>query len=406
MDMNIVQNAYQKAIEVLSACARHNGFFASGLPGGYEALWARDSMTTSLGACLAGDKFRKTMAASLGLLARNQGGAGQIPNCVGSYNTDRKSDVTYNSVDSPLWFIIGHYVYAKHFEDISLLRKYAENIEKAYWWLRAQDPDNLGLIAQQPTNDWFDAFPHKYGYTIHVHALYYAVLGMLGESKLAAEVKSTINGAKRSYASLYDRRLGYYYPWGWKNHDTIREHEEWFDTAGNLLAVVTGLATPAIAKNILNYIDRQKINRPFPCKCLWPPIRKGDREWHDYFALCDARAPLSYSNAGIWPFIGGFYVAALVRTGQYKKAGAELELLARANMQIIDKPSTPPYIVPTAGLKKKISGEKLLALRRKEFNEWLHGQTGKPLGEPYQAWSAGMYIYAHECVRQKKVLFF
>ena len=41
-----------------------------------------------------------------------------------------------------------------------------------------------------------------------------------------------------------------------------------------------------------------------------------------------------------------------------------------------------------------------------EFNEWLHGKTGKPQGEPYQAWSAGAYIYAYECVKQKKVLFF
>jgi len=41
-----------------------------------------------------------------------------------------------------------------------------------------------------------------------------------------------------------------------------------------------------------------------------------------------------------------------------------------------------------------------------EFNEWLDGRTGEPKGEPYQAWSAGMFVYAYECVKRKKVLYF
>jgi len=403
--MDITQQAYNKAVEVLEACAKRQGFYASGLPGGYEAVWARDSMTTSLGAVLLGEQFKKTIAKSLELLAKNQGEMGQIPNCVGSYNLDRKSDVTYNSVDSSLWFIIGSFIYARVFKDGKLLKRYSENIGFALCWLRSQDPDNLGLIAQQPTNDWFDAFPHKYGYTIHIHALYYAALKMMGAKQLAKNVQQIINGQKRKYSSLYDHKLGYYYSWAWKNHDSIREHEEWFDTVGNLLAIVTGLATPRIAKKILNYIDKKKVNRPYPCKCIWPPIKRGDKEWHDYFALCDARNPLSYSNAGIWPFIGGFYVAALVKMKQYKKAQAELELLAEANMKIIKNPSSPDYIIPT-GSRKRIGGEKLVEMRRREFNEWLHGQTGEAKGEPYQAWSAGTYIYAYECVKKKRVLFF
>ncbi|MCK4554686.1 hypothetical protein KAU19_07060 [Candidatus Parcubacteria bacterium] len=383
--MIIIQQAYNKAINVLESCVKPAGLYASGLPGGYEAVWARDSMITSLGAILIDKKFKPAIVKSIALLAKNQGEMGQIPNCVGSYNIDRRSDVTYNSVDSSLWFIIGSYIYAKQFNDTALLKKYQKNIRAAYCWLRSQDPDNVGLIAQQPTNDWQDAFPHKYGYTIHIHALYYAVLKMIGDKKRAEEVKKIINGEKRKYCSLYNAKLGYYYPWAWKNHDSIREHEEWFDSAGNLLAIITGLATPPIAKRILSYIEKQKVNRPYPCKAIWPPIKKGDKEWYNYFALCDASTPYHYLNAGIWPFIGGLYVAALVKMKQYKKAQAELELLAKANMQ-----------------KLKIRDFKA----GYEFNEWLRGKTGKPMGEPYQAWSAGMYVYAYECVRRKKVLFF
>ncbi len=374
-----------KAVEVLEHCAKPKGFYASGLPGGYEAVWARDSMTTALGASLVGNNFKSVMAKSLGLLAKNQGAMGQIPNCVGSYNTDRQSEVTFNSVDSSLWFIIGNYVYAERFNDKSLFKKFRRQLDSAYSWLRAQDPDNIGLIAQQPTTDWQDAFPHKYGYTIHVQALYYAVLKMMGENKMAEEVKKIINGEKRKYCSLDDARLGYYWPWAWKNHDSIREHEAWFDTLGNLLAIVTGLATPQMAKKILAYIEKEKINQPYPGKAIWPPIKPGDKAWHDYFSLCEARTPYHYLNAGVWPMIGAFYVVALVKMKQYKKAKQGLEQLAQANLQ-----------------KLKIRNLK----QAYEFNEWLDGRNGKPKGEPYQAWSAGGFIYAYECVKKRKVLFF
>jgi len=383
--MSIINKAHDKAVDVLRACARPKGFYASGLPGGYGAVWARDFMTTALGAGLVGNDFKSVIAKSLGLLAKNQGEMGQIPNCVGSYNIDRQSEVTFNSVDSSLWFMIGNYVYAKQFRDRRLLKKYQNEIDCALWWLKAQDPDNVGLIAQQPTNDWQDAFPHKYGYTIQVHTLYYAALKLMGENQRAEAIKKIINGEKRQYCSLYDKKLGYYYPWAWKNHDSIREHEEWFDTLGNLLAIVTGLATPAIAKKILAYIEREKINRPFPAKAIWPPLKHGDKAWHDYFVLCEARTPYHYLNAGVWPMIGAFYVVALVKMRQYNQAELELAKLAQGNLQ-----------------KLKVRNLK----QAYEFNEWLDGSSGKPKGEPYQAWSAGGYIYALECVKRKRVLFF
>ena len=382
--MSTIEIAYNKALDVMRACVRPTGFYASGLKGGYEAVWARDSMTTALGAATFLE-FKPAIKKSLELLAANQSEQGLIPNCVGSYNTDRQSDVTYNSIDAPLWFIIGHYVYAKSYNDKSLLKKYQPVIKKALTWLFCQDPDNLGLLAQQPTNDWFDAFPHKYGYTIHCHALYYGALNFLGEKKRADNLKRITNGEYRPYASLYDKGLGFYRPWGWKNHDTIRETENWFDTAGNLLAVMTGLATPPIAANILKHIEKTEINRPYPCKCLWPPLKPGDPEWKDYFTLCDAREPLNYSNAGIWPFIGGFYIAALVKAKKFAVAEKELGVLA-------------------AGLLKKMKIRDLDG--EYEFNEWLHAAAGEPSGEPYQAWSAGAYLYAYECVKRKKEVYF
>ena len=379
----MIEQAKEKAIEVLKHCAKPKGFYASGLPRGYQALWARDSMVTSLGASLMGTTFQAPFRKSLELLSEHQSELGQIPNAVGSYNRERKSDVTFNSIDSSLWYLIGHQVYAKAYKDQSLLQKQKKNIEKALLWLQYQDPNEDKLLVQQPTMDWQDAFPHKYGRVLNAQALYYAVLQLYGKTELAGRIRGVVNGEIEQYLSLYDKKLGYYLPWIWKNHDGDREQEEWFDTLGNLLSIVTGLATSEIAQSILRHVEEKQINKPYPCRAIDPPLKPGGKEWHSYFEKCDAKTPYHYSNAGVWPFIGGFYVAALVRAGQHKKASQELELLAEANR------------------KRKDKGEW-------GFQEWLHGKTGEAIGnsEPYQAWSAGMYLFAAECVSHQSVPYF
>lgn len=378
--MDITEQAYNQAIKVLEHCSKPIGFYASGLPGGYEALWSRDSMITSIGACLVEEKFKTPFKKSLELLSRHQSDLGQIPNAIGTYNRDRKSNITFNSIDSTLWYIIGHYAYAKSYNDKNLLKKYKKNIDKTFLWLKYQDPNEDGLLAQQPTMDWQDAFPHKYGRTINTHALYYSCLKNFSYKKEADRVKKVINGQIEKYLSLYDEKLGYYLPWSWKNHDGDREEEKWFDSLGNLLAIITGLATSRIAKNILRHIEKEKINRPYPCKAIFPPIKQGDKEWHSYFSECLAKDPYQYLNAGIWPFIGGFYITALIKSGNYKKAKLELNILAKTN--------------------------KLGQKGEWEFNEWLDGKNGKPMGSPYQGWSAGSYIFAFKSVEKRKVLFF
>ena len=253
--------------------------------------------------------------------------------------------------------------------------------------------------------DWMDAFPHKYGRVLHTQALQHAVHKFIGNDKAAEHMKNVMNGRIEKYLSLYDPKLGFYYPWCWKDHDGDKEHEEWFDSCANVLAILTGLATPAIAKNILKHIEKEKINEPFALKAIWPPIKPGDPEWKSYFEKCDARDPLSYLNGGIWPFIGGLYIGALVKMKEYAKAGKELEKLAKGDLQIIDLPHPPQYLEDGAK-KHKMKVEDLVQLRKKEFNEWLHGADGTPRGEPYQAWTAGTYIYGYECLKQKKALFF
>jgi glycogen debranching enzyme len=75
----------------------------------------------------------------------------------------------------------------------------------------------------------------------------------------------------------------------------------------------------------------------------------------------------------VWPFLGGFHIAALVKAGRRDVAGATWRRLAELNQ---------------VG----------------QFNEWHHGETGEPMGVQDQAWSAGMYLFACECMRRNRVI--
>ncbi len=378
-EIGLVEKAYVEAIDVLRRCATSHGFYAA-YPG-YDAIWSRDSNITSLGASLLGKKFKETFGKSLHILAQHQSKKGQIPNAVDIFSKERKPHVDYMSIDSSLWFIIGEHIYKQRYKDNSLIHLHQKNIDKAFNWISYQDTGEDGMPEQQPTSDWFDAFPHRYGHTINTQALYYKALMLSGKEKEAQILKEIVNHNEDK--GLWDKENGYYYSWRWKNHNAYKEHSSFFDSLGNLMAIVNGLAEHEQAEKILDHIERYKIAKPYPIKTVYPPIRRFNKEWYNYFSDCEAGQAYHYSNAGIWTYIGAFYVLALVKQKKFAEAREQLDKIAEANLQI-------PY-----------------------FTEWHHGKTGRPGGaskkhsmakEGNQAWNAGMYILAYESVKKKRVL--
>ena len=125
-------------------------------------------------------------------------------------------------------------------------------------------------------------------------------------------------------------------------------------------------------KKILAYIEKKKINKPYPVKSIYPPIKKGSKYWKDYYYDAGA-TPNNYLNGGIWPYIGGFYILALIKLKKFKEAQKELEKLGKAN------------------------------LKGNLFPEWINPKTKQTHGK-FQAWSAGCYILAYNSLNKKKVL--
>ncbi len=369
--VNTMDKAYKKAIGVIKECSTEYGLFASGGRRGYKGVWSRDSVISFLGASLIKEKeykdsFRETFKKSLEILGKKQSKKGQIPNAVYGFKK-KKLIVDYLSIDSALWFIIGHYIYKKRYNSI-LFREQKKEINKAFIWLTYQDVGENLMLEQLPTTDWQDAFPHKYGRTINTQALYYRVLRLMGESSKARKLKLLVNKNKETKLWLKD----FYASYRWKNHRKYKEIGNWFDSLGNLLAIIFDLTTKSKAEKIISYIKKKKIDKPYPVKSIYPPIKKGNTEWKDYYLDCDAGKPYHYLNAGIWTYIGGFYVLALIKLGKLEEAEEQLKELAIANL-------------------------------RGNFPEWIHPKTRRAYGK-LQAWSAGTYILAYESLKKKKIL--
>ena len=157
----------------------------------------------------------------------------------------------------------------------------------------------------------------------------------------------------------------------------FRDFGDYCDVFGNLLAILFDVANPAQEKRILDYLHQVGIAEPYPVRVLNPVIHPGNKDWREYYRNNNLNLPEQYHNGGIWPFVGGFYVAALVKAGRMDEARHQLEKLAEVNRQGVEE--------------------------EWEFNEWCHGRTGRPMGYPHQAWSAGMYVFAYHCVEQGRV---
>lgn len=405
---SLLGEARHRALDVLRRCATPQGFRASGLAAGYPQIWARDSMVTFLGAAASRDpELIAAGRASLETMSAHQSRRGLIPLNVNP-DTGYISTENAGAIDSNLWYILGHYLHLQTTGDTDFLLQHWTSIDQALFWLRYQDMNECGLVEVPEAGDWMDLLAVRYN-VLYDNVLYYAaVLAHQELSKRwpastsnhqpgvdAAGIHERINllmwidrcwvaehfaehleklkAMRLEWFMLY-HNIGtissrpFYLPWV-----AFREYGDWYDSLGNLLAILTGVADGHHTGHILRYMHQVGIAEPYPTKAIHPPIYPGESNWREYYRSRNLNLPHQYHNGGIWPMIGGFHVAALMRYNWISEAERLLISLAEANRQGMD-------------------GEW-------EFNEWMHGESGHPMGFAQQAWSAAMLLYADHAVR-------
>lgn len=347
---------------------------------GYPEPYTRDLLISSLGIFVSGnERLLKTLRRVLVTLAKNQSRLGLIPALAHDPEERATSDTT------PL-FILAVGLFRKFTGETDFLE---EAVRKAMLWMEYQSPSDRVIVAQLPTSDWRDE-QWVLGFGLYVNTIVYSYLQLYGQFDRASFLEQMMNGFtitnevthRHAHEGLVLRRKPYFATWSYKIYS-----DERFDLMGNSLAILSGLAHHSRAKQIVSWIERE-------CQALreqgqlaldlppnfFPYIRPENPDWYPRYWKFNQ--PGEYLNGGVWPFVCGFYIAAIVATGRFRLAEEKLIALTE-----LVRPGHDPEL--DFG-----------------FNEWFRAQDGTPQGEDWQTWSAAMYLYAAASVEQRKTPFF
>ena len=391
-------DAYERALDSLRRNVHPLGFTAASVRDNelsdtaenYAAIWARDSMITSLWILETGEPdLLATARQSIETLAAHQAPAGQIPAHVliqtGEPEFSGLGGIA--SVDSSLWFVIGlaRYVFATG--DVEFGARLAPASWLAVQWLRAHDSTGDGLLEIPESSDWMDLFPRSYNVLYdevlwHQALLDHAALLELLDRAGADEDRRQADRVRRRILEVFWPReqiaetakgaVGKSYigaPQYLISEAKPFDFSWRCDVYANLLAGLNGLLEPWQKERIFQFIWGIGVDDPFPIRNIYPPVYPGDDEWRDYLVVNFLNLPHHYHNGGIWPFIGGLWVRFLAQMGRDEMAFDALARLTEANR---------------TGVRQEW-----------EFNEWLHGRSGRPMGKAHQAWSAASYVKAY-----------
>lgn len=347
---------------------------------GYPEPYTRDLLISLPGVMVSGNKkLIQKIREVLETLARNQTELGHIPSLVHDRENRGASDTT------PL-FLMACGIFREATGENDFL---SEAVAKALTWIRYQSPGNRMLIAQQPTSDWRDE-QWTTGFALFVNTVVYSSLRILDQHQWADGMLRAINrftiipeiNPRQTLEGFVIRQKPYFAFWTYKIHSSER-----FDLLGNSLAVLSGIASPSRADAMIRWIENEcsKMQGKGDLAAALPPnffpfILRNDKDWLPRYELYNR--PGEYHNGGIWPFVCGFYIAALVAAGRFNLAEQKLLALTRLVKEGRD-----------GGLDFG-------------FNEWYKAQDGKPAGQDWQTWSAAMYLYASRCVETQQTPFF
>ena len=94
--------------------------------------------------------------------------------------TGRLDHTNAGSVDSNLWFILGHLFQYRVSRRHAFLQEQWPALEQALLWLRYQDSNGCGLLEVHEAADWADLLANRFN-VLYDNVLWYAALRGMAE---------------------------------------------------------------------------------------------------------------------------------------------------------------------------------------------------------------------------------
>ncbi len=376
----VVEECLKKAFEVIWSNVKGDLLYASSF---YRQVWVRDVAISAIALRFVEDpRLRRIIVSTLEFVGKFQSDRGQVP----TYIDLERRRIYWYSMDSTLWWVIACLVYRCCDRDA---------VRNAWDWCYKQVLDDSLLITSMRGTDWMDASIGREGKVLYINVLWYVATKLAREEGLTSvssrEIRDRVNTLFWPRKTTPEKAI----EWGAVGSpeflrdfvDPSREHyihfvsyeylDDRFATLANILAILARIADEEKRRRILNYIEREGIDKPYPAKCLYPVMYMPSLAWIPEVDIFRRRSqkclPYHYHNGGIWPFIGGLYLATLAIENR-AKAKEKMIQLAEANR----KGKTKEW----------------------EFNEWLHGLHAKPMGSENQLWNAATYILAYQATHE------
>lgn len=364
------QNTYQNAQSILYSCQGKTGIFAS--PDRYRLqCWTRDFVVAVLGVLVNGSAEQRRLAQmQFNELARRQESNGQIPILYleqaltwamqkttrsvhrykkhGTISFMLKHFLRHGNVnqltpwtrDSEVLYILGVATYYRITGDHMWFERHIPHIDRALRYIKNELVSNHLIYG----SDWRDSKPeYTRSYLLTMQCWLYRAYSLLGMEIEADALKETI----RDRFWVYEPNEAYF-------RDRLGTNE--FDTLGNALAILYGVAHPDQYESIITKAD--SVCTPYGYKLdgvTLPPTSQNEREQL-------SRTP---QNWVIWPWIHYYMVLALIKAGKPNRALEEF-----AKME-----------------------------RLEDFREFYLPDTGEGGGSYNQLWSACMHMQAHHALQ-------
>ncbi len=352
---------------------------------GYTAIFGRDAAVCAIGMALSGHaQLEREAETGLLTLGDHQATNGQIPKFVDVHKA--QADFWYlGCIDATLWWLIAIALLDRIDGSRKLRRRLASRIRRAIFWLQCQEHQTFRLLQQNEASDWADIMPRS-GFVLYTNALWHLVKRLYR----LPQAEETWNNANHLFNPFGEALVTYrrallladYARSRARNRELYLSFVNFAffgdegDAFGNVLAILCGLADAPQARRIVGALERAQVNVRYPLRVTCDPVPEDSFLWRPYMMRHKQNLPWQYHNGGIWPFVGGFWVAALAACGMRELARDELAKVAAANQ-----------------------------LGNWAFNEWLHGQTFARSGMTGQSWNAAAFLIGMQALADDAALF-